>query len=180
LKKYIHFLFWFGVLITSSSFFIGQATRIPFILKIVSPKYCEAMIGYNKLFQNGTLLPEDDGFNLLSEIKLKELSKDNPPELMKQCKIIKFTCDNSLGFYTGKGSIPFQSSSFMFFISNGQSSKWICKDVESELNKIKDKNVLSISFLIFILGLVVNIFSFYFKNDNHSKTIYSPNKTDTK
>jgi len=93
MRKHTTILFLAGLLISAAGFMLGQATRIPFVLRIVSPSYWNAMAGYKKLSSNGTLAVGDKGFKEFARIKLQDLAKVNPPEKMEFCHIVSFSCE---------------------------------------------------------------------------------------
>ena len=151
-------LFIIGLAIETVAFFISQMENIPFVLKIISPKYAHASKGLEKLESSMILEPPDEGFKEFQEIFLNLLRKQNTPEKLTSISVLKFQREGArlaLSEKRTKEVIPIK-----VFVSNGQEINWNVEDLVKNIEKFKKKNTFVTSIIIFLFGISIQITGF--------------------
>jgi hypothetical protein len=83
-----------GILIMVVGYYFGTAEFYPSIVNHLVPEYAHAKAGINKLKSGGKLLPKDEGFQTLSNIYFKDLSKQTK-SIPKDVKVDSFQYEAS-------------------------------------------------------------------------------------
>jgi hypothetical protein len=152
-------LFWVGLTCSAAGFLIGQANRIPFVFRIVSPTYWNTTMGQKQLLSSGTLGPEDKGFNEVSAI-LKTMLYSNKPGAEKTVKAVRFTCKpGETSYYTMGKSEGFWGTEIIVSLSNGMQTEWNSKWLKDATDKLREKSLLWYATPIFVVGCLIQILS---------------------
>ena len=144
-------LFIFGVVIATTAFFINQMDNIPFVVKLISPKYARSSKGLDKLDSSGVLMPSDEGFMEFQEIFLNFLCEQTSPEKTISISVKKFQRSRAI----------INLSPIKVFISNGQEINWSYEDLIKNIENFKKKNTFVTSFIIFLFGVIIQIIVFF-------------------
>ncbi len=151
-------LFIIGLAIEIVAFSVNQMENIPFVVKIISPKYARASNGLEKLGSSMVLTPSDEGFNEFQEIFLNLLRDQNPSEPIASISILKFQREGARLVFSQKRTkevIPVK-----VFISNGQEINWNLEDLIANIEKFKKQNTFVTSIIIFLIGVIIQIIGF--------------------
>lgn len=70
-------LFTLGIILSIGGFLLDKADKVPFVLKIVAPKYSDGLDAYNELMNRGPCINEDEkGFSTLAKLSLSAMEGD--------------------------------------------------------------------------------------------------------
>ena len=144
-----------GLVIETVAFFVSQIENIPFVLRIVSPKYAHASKGLKRLESSTALTPSDEGFNEFQDIFLNLLCAQNPTEQVTSISILKFQREGARLAFSKKRArevIPIK-----VFISNGQEIDWNIEDLVENVERLKKTDTFVISVIIFLFGVIIQI-----------------------
>jgi hypothetical protein len=158
-----------GILIMVTGFYIRNVEFYPSIFNSIVPEYSHAVAGLKKLtvtFHSlpvGRLLPEDDGFQQLSQIYFNNLSAmNNNRPIPADIKIESFQPSSSTASL-GK-TISMQIIINLYSVStpiNGAIGK--VKDFRSldfftdSLNEMKHKKLFKVGKNVFLFGLAIEV-----------------------
>lgn len=151
-------LFIIGLVIEIVAFSVNQMESIPFVVRIISPKYARASKGLEKLESSMVLTPSDEGFNEFQEIFLNLLRDRNPSEQIASISILKFQREGAGLVFSQKRTkevIPVKVS-----ISNRQEINWNLEDLIANIEKFKKQNTFVASIIIFLIGVIIQITGF--------------------
>lgn len=142
---------------------VSQSQRIQSLLAIVSPSYTDAVSGKTHLLKSGVLEKGDRGFDVLSEVFIGLLAKENAPESLKGVNVVRFTrLANSIRL-PGSGSDDEVGLAIDVALSNGQVIHWSSAALEKRIMPLKDRGIVLFSSMVFIVGILIQILSRYQK-----------------
>lgn len=151
-------LFLIGLFVESIAFVVSQTENIPFVLKLMSPKYTNSQNGLQKLESSLTLEPADEGFVEFQEIFLDLLRHQNPTQNINLISVSKFQREGSRLAFSVKRTkevIPIK-----VLISNGQELVWNLEELTLKIDNFKKSNTFVVSITIFVFGVVIQVIGF--------------------
>ena len=162
MKKETKFLFIIGLVIEVLAFFLSQTDNISFMQKLLLPEFYKSINAIHLLEKNKELVPNDIGFSeieylIISIVKQKFVQKSN--EDIKVLKIEKERARISFGENKAREMIPIK-----ILLSNKLILKWDLYGLKKIIDEYKKSNLLLISIIIFLIGIGVQINSFYIEN----------------
>ncbi len=143
-------LFILGLVIEAAAFFVNQFENIPFVNKLISPKYFHAVNGLKKMEYSMVIEPNDIGFSEFREIFHNLLREQYPLIDIASVSVLKFQREGaSLGLSQkrAKELIPIK-----VFVSNGKKISWDLEGLTKGIEKFEKKNAFIISVFIFVFG----------------------------
>ncbi len=161
MKRITIVLFFVGLLLQFAAFFGDQATNIPFVLKLVAPRYTQAQSGIQTLSSKKTLQPNDPGFAVISEIFLERLRELNSPNDVSKITIQQFALGEArlhLSTNRTREVIPINAT-----LSNGQTMKWNLASLVQKVDELQNKNLFGYRLVVFLIGAVIQCIAFFYQ-----------------
>jgi len=140
------------------AFVVANAENIPFVYRILSPSYFNALNGLNNLSSKKILTPDDTGFIEISNILIGLLREQNSPEAVKNISVKKFVREDAfLSFSTEnvKEIVPIE-----VHLSNDQNIKWDVQSLSLNIEKLKTSNIFLWSSIVFAIGVLIQIIAY--------------------
>jgi len=158
MKRVTVTLFIVGLVFEFAGFFGDQSANIPFVMRLVSPRYTHAQAGINALSASKALEPGQRGFGVLSDIFLAKLAEENDPNRLTQISVHRFSRGNArLGFSRDRAGevIPINVT-----LSTGQTLEWELASVTREVDSIRNKSLFWLSLVVFLVGVAIQCIGF--------------------
>jgi hypothetical protein len=141
-----------GVLIAVTGFYISQADQVPWVLRIVSPKYLPGMEGLRKLEVDESLMPGDKGFDELCDIVVARL---RPANVSRDFGIIRLEEFKLLSVmkteYKGKSALMLLPVTFE--MSDGGGGVETIPSLQLGLDQIRSRDVFHWIAALLFLGM---------------------------
>lgn len=171
MKRITAILFAVGLLLEFAGFFGDQSANIPFVLRLVAPRYTQAQAGLDMLAKNKILEPDQRGFSVLSELFLARLCEEIDPRQVAQTSVHKFTRGNAgLSFSTDRAKevIPINVT-----LSNGKTLKWELSSLSNDVDALQNQSLFWLSLVVFFAGVTIQCvgFALDFRESRKQKSI---------
>ena len=158
MKSRTYGLFVLGLMLEVAGFLGGHAENIQIVMSIIAPQYVSAKQGLTHMEKSMSLSPDQNGFDVLSRIFLRNFADLYPEKDISQMKVVKITRSRPVISFSRLHAG--EKVELLFSLSNEQEIKWELSALEALVDSLKSQRIFGLSVLIFILGAVSLIVGF--------------------
>ena len=171
-------LFFTGMAIELVALMGEHAAEIPFVMRIVAPSYYDGNIGIQKLEQGATLTQTDKGIRTIEKLLIKSYLEDVstnwnrpiPKDLSEPLFISKVWTVSSASLNGQRQgvriSFTMQSKTGRLPVYHGDKTfnTPLLDSLKSEVEELKEPNILIFCFGMFAFGCVLEIIAFFWES----------------
>lgn len=149
-----------GIGLMVLGFIVDQATHIPFVLRVIAPRYVRANDGAQTLFTKNALARLERGFDDLVELYISTRLKNRPPAELFPVSLSREANTITL---VDEGPVTIIYVTW----NTGEKTQWNQRAVQKGVDSFLDSSLTFWKSLLFGVGLMLNCLSLFLEYGSH-------------